>query len=99
MWSALPLTVLCATISLACFQVAAWYSEMAAHVRSLDSRHMISTGEAGFDIQPGQNKDQCNPCADSPPPGSSAVDHLFLANPFNISRNAINGTITFPLQP
>ena len=68
---------------------------MAAHIRSLDTRHMISTGEAGFDIQPGQTKDQCNPCADSPLADSTATDHLFLPNPYNIPRNAINGMLTF----
>ncbi|DBA80489.1 TPA: hypothetical protein ACH3X1_007761 [Trebouxia sp. C0004] len=68
--------------------VAAWASEMAAHIRSLDAHHMISTGELGYDIQPGQTKDQCNPCADPTP--ATAADQLTQPNFFNISRNAIN---------
>ena len=71
-------------------QVAAWAAEIAAYIRTLDTNHMISTGEVGYDIQPGQNSSQCGPCASPVPATNSSLARLNVPNPFNVYHNFIN---------
>jgi len=73
-----------------CLQVAAWAAAIAAYIRTLDTNHMISTGEVGYDIQPGQNSSQCSPCASPEPSINDTLARLDVPNPFSVYHNFIN---------
>ena len=68
-----------------------WVAYISAYIRSLDANHMISTGEEGDDILPGQTSDQCGPCADPYPKSNSLLARLSVPNPFDVYHNFING--------
>ncbi len=51
---------------------------------------MISTGEVGYDIQPGQNSSQCGPCASPEPPTNDTLTRLDVPDPFSAYHNFIN---------
>ena len=53
---------------------------------------MISTGEVGYDILPGQKSEQCGPYAGPHPSaeGNSLAARLDIPNPFDVFHNFIN---------
>lgn len=70
--------------------VAVWAAAIAAYIRTLDTNHMISTGEVGYDVQPGQNSSQCGPCASPEPSTNDTLARLDVPNPFSAYHNFIN---------
>lgn len=51
---------------------------------------MISTGEVGYDVQPGQNSSQCGPCASPEPSTNDTLARLDVPNPFSAYHNFVN---------